>query len=157
MKFDTPTTTVLYSIEQAIKVYRKLCQENISKIIPDITVDQALILMILDDQPELSQSKIANLVFKDHASITRIVGLMVNKNYLLRKQSKGDKRRIILKISAKGKRAIKLLAPTILQNRKTALGGISLKDLSQLSSTLNKIIDNCKEKTNVEAKIKIKN
>jgi DNA-binding MarR family transcriptional regulator len=82
---------------------------------------------------------------------------MVNKNYLLRKQSKGDKRRIILKISAKGKRAIKLLAPTILQNRKTALGGISLKDLSQLSSTLNKIIDNCKEKTNVEAKIKIKN
>ncbi|WP_166627690.1 hypothetical protein [Tenacibaculum caenipelagi] len=48
MKFNTPTTTVLYYIEESIKAYRKLSQHNISQIVPNITVDQALILLLLE-------------------------------------------------------------------------------------------------------------
>ena len=47
MKFQNPTNTILYSIEESIKAYRKLCHNNITKVIPDITVDQALILIII--------------------------------------------------------------------------------------------------------------
>lgn len=81
IKVNTPTTTILYSIEEAIKAYRKLSQYNITAIIPDITVDQALILTIANNN-EYTQTEIADLVFKDYASMTRIIQLGDKKQYL---------------------------------------------------------------------------
>ena len=43
---------VLYSIEETIKAYRNLCRNNISSIIPGITLDQALILIIIDENEQ---------------------------------------------------------------------------------------------------------
>ncbi|QGK74484.1 hypothetical protein [Flavobacterium sp. SLB02] len=54
MKQKTPTGTVLYTIEQAIKEYRKVCQKNIQKVVSDITVDQCLVLIILNDNVKIS-------------------------------------------------------------------------------------------------------
>ena len=85
MKLKNPTGTVLYSIEHTIKEYRKIAQKNISKVVKDITVDQCLILMILNDDSKISQNELAGLIFKDNASITRMIELMVKKDYLIRR------------------------------------------------------------------------
>ncbi|TRX16230.1 hypothetical protein FNW25_16885, partial [Flavobacterium franklandianum] len=77
MNNKNPTGTVLYLIEQAIKEYRKVSQRNISKIVKDITIDQCLVLIILNNDAEISQNELANLIFKDNASITRMIELMV--------------------------------------------------------------------------------
>ncbi len=143
MKYNTPTTTVLYSIEEAIKAYRKLCQKNISQIIPDITVDQGLILIMLNNN-EKTQSEIADLVFKDYASMTRIIKLMINKNYLIKTTSNEDKRKAELQITNKGKKVLKQLDPIIKENRNTALNNISDREMEQLYKTLRKITNNCK-------------
>jgi len=145
MNLDTPTNTVLYSIEEAIKAYRKLCQKNISQIIPDITVDQGLILMMLDNTDK-TQSEIADLIFKDYASMTRIIKLMINKNYLIKTTSNEDKRKVELHITNKGKKVLKQLAPIIQENRNTALNNISEGEMEQLYKTLRKITNNCKAK-----------
>ena len=78
------TKTVFYTIERAIKEYRKFAQNNIADKVKDITVDQALILFFLEKHPELSQQEIATLVFKDKASVTRMINLMVSKGYIER-------------------------------------------------------------------------
>jgi len=142
MKFNTPTTTVLYSIEETIKAYRRLSQHNISQIVPDITVDQALILLLLENNDK-TQTEIADLVFKDYASMTRIVKLMMNKDYLIKKTDNQDKRKAKLEITEKGKIIIKKLKPIIQVNRKTALNTISEEELEQLYKTLQKITKNC--------------
>ncbi|MEG2103409.1 MAG: hypothetical protein RRY99_18090, partial [Flavobacterium sp.] len=64
MKIENPTGTALYSIEKAIKEYRKLAQKNITKVVKDITVDQCLVLIILQQNESISQNELANLVFK---------------------------------------------------------------------------------------------
>ncbi|WP_338812981.1 MarR family transcriptional regulator [Bernardetia sp. Wsw4-3y2] len=143
MEFNTPTQTALYSIEQAIKEYRKFCQRNISTVVDDITIDQCLVLIILDKQNSLSQKEIAIQIFKDSASITRMIELMVNKDYLTREIDKEDRRRFNLKLTEKGKTTLQLLNPVIEQNRKTALYGLSDLEINQLYSTLQKIISNC--------------
>ncbi len=143
MEFNTPTQTALYSIEQAIKEYRKFCQRNISTVVDDITIDQCLVLIILDKQNSLSQKEIAIQIFKDSASITRMIELMVNKDYLTREIDKEDRRRFNLKLTEKGKTTLRLLNPVIEQNRKTALYGLSDLEINQLYSTLQKIISNC--------------
>lgn len=144
MKQKNPTGTVLYSIEQAIKEYRKVSQKNIDKIVKDITIDQCLILIILNKDEKISQNELANLIFKDNASITRMIELMVKKDYLNRTIHKEDRRKFNLEITEKGKKTIELINPIVQINRETALNGLSLEEIDLLDKTLNKIITNCK-------------
>lgn len=144
MKNKTPTGTVLYSIEQAIKEYRKISQKNISKIVSDITVDQCLVLIILNKKADVSQNEVAKLIFKDNASITRIIELMVKKEYLTRKINETDRRKFSLEITEKGRNTIELLSPVINLNRQTALDGLSDTEIELLDKILYKIISNCK-------------
>jgi DNA-binding MarR family transcriptional regulator len=144
MDNKNPTGTVLYLIEQAIKDYRKVSQRNISKIVKDITVDQCLLLIILNKDAEISQNELANLVFKDNASITRMIELMVKKEYLNRTIHKRDRRKFNLQITEKGKKTLELINPIVQLNRETALNGLSLEEIDFLDKTLNKVITNCK-------------
>ncbi|PAM96487.1 hypothetical protein B4N84_03430 [Flavobacterium sp. IR1] len=144
MKEQNPTKTVLYSIEHAIKEYRKISQKNIEKVVSDITVDQCLVLIILNENNNVSQIEIAKLIFKDNASITRIIELMVKKDYLTRETNALDKRKTKLEITDKGKKTIELLTPVIHLNRKTALDGLSFEEINILDKILDKIITNCK-------------
>lgn len=144
MDIKNPTGTVLYSIEQAIKEYRKLAQKNIAKIVKDITVDQCLVLIIFNKDAEISQNELANLMFKDNASITRMIELMVKKDYLNRTIHAEDRRKFNLKLTEKGKKTIELINPIIQINRETALNGLSLEEIDLLDKTLKKIITNCK-------------
>ena len=145
MKNNNPTGTVLYKIEQTIKEYRKISQKNISQIVNDITVDQCLLLIILNKNATYSQKEIAELIFKDNASITRIIELMVQKKYLLRKINESDRRKFNLEITEKGKNTIELLTPIIQKNRQDALEGLSKNEIELLDKLLAKIISNCKK------------
>lgn len=144
MSLTNPTKTIFYLIEKSIKDFRKSSQKSINEVINDITLDQCLIIMILNDNSNLSQKEIATLIYKDYASITRMIELMVKKKYLKRTINESDRRRFNLEISDKGKESLKILTRTIKENRKKALLGISKKELAQLEVTLNKIILNCK-------------
>lgn len=145
MKKDNPTGTVLYTIEQTIKEYRKISQKNIRKVVEDITVDQCLLLIVLNENANYSQKEIAELIFKDNASITRIIELMVKKDYITRKINELDRRKFDLKITEKGKKTIELLTPVINKNRQEALQGLSENEIELLDKILVKIILNCKK------------
>lgn len=142
---NNKTVTVLYTVEQTIKEYRKIAQKNISQVINDITIDQCLLLMFLNNNSSLSQKEIAELIFKDNASVTRIIELMVKKDYLIRNINPLDRRKFNLEITSKGKKTIELLTPIINQNRQTALEGLSNDEIELLDKLLTKIITNCKK------------
>ena len=137
-----PAKTVFYHIERTIKTYRKFSRQNFLKVVDDITVDQKLVLQYLNDRPELSQNEIAELVFKDNASLTRMIDLMVRKGFLDRSINPDDRRRFQIELTSKGKDVLEKLAPVIAENRKRAFAGISEEELVQLEQTLNKIISN---------------
>lgn len=145
MKKNNLTGTVLYTIEQTIKEYRKISQKNIGKIVSDITVDQCLLLIALHKNSNYSQKEIAELIFKDNTSTTRIIELMVKKEYLTRKINELDRRKFNLEISEKGKKTIDLLTPIINKNRQDALEGFTEDEIELLDKMLTKIILNCKK------------
>ncbi|MBO0329193.1 MarR family winged helix-turn-helix transcriptional regulator [[Muricauda] lutisoli] len=137
-----PAKSVFYHIERTIKTYRKFSRQNFLKVVDDITVDQKLVLQYLNDRPELSQNEIAELVFKDNASLTRMIDLMVRKGFLDRSINPEDRRRFHIELTSKGKDVLEKLAPVIAENRKRAFAGISEEELVQLEQTLNKIVSN---------------
>ncbi|WP_276388376.1 MarR family winged helix-turn-helix transcriptional regulator [Eudoraea chungangensis] len=140
-----PSETVFHTIESTIKQYRKFAQKNITKALPGMTVDQGLVLIFLHEHPELTQKEIAQLVFKDNASMTRMINTMVKKKYLKRSMNEKDRRRYKLKITPEGKELLKKLPPIIQKNRSASLEGISKKEQDQLTKILIKIQTNCQK------------
>jgi len=96
--FKSPSQTIFYSLEKTIKLYRRFAQTEINAKYKDITLDQALILISIDLNPELSLSEISKIFFKDNASITRIIECLVMAKYLQRSIDQKDKRTFDLKI-----------------------------------------------------------
>jgi DNA-binding MarR family transcriptional regulator len=146
MMMKLPSQTIFYTIERAIKGYRRFAQRNLNQTIENLTIDQALLIIFINKYPELSQNEIGKLIFKDNASVTRMIELMIKKEYLKRTVNLKDRRKYNLSITNKGKKAITDSSSIILSNRESALKGISDNEINQLKNILTKIIDNCKSK-----------
>lgn len=143
MQVINPGQTIFYTIERAIKTYRQYAQRSISEHGIDITIDQLLVLRAIQDFDGISQTQIAGMIFKDYASVTRIIDLLVRKNYLQREYHKNDRRRHHLKITASGSKVIAKLNPVVANYRQNALENISEEEITALRNVLEKITDNC--------------
>lgn len=135
---------LFYSLERSIKSYRQFAQQQLVKSGFNITIDQWLLLKALHEHPEQTQHQIAQTIFKDYASVTRIIELLVEKQYLTRTMHATDRRRFQLKLT---KSAIQIMGDMQLiidNNRKTALRSISEKQALQFQEVLDLIYNNCK-------------
>lgn len=135
---------IFYSLDKAIKSYRQMAQKNISKAGIDITIDQWLLLTCLRNNPDATQQQIATTVFKDYASITRMIELLVQREIIERNFHPDDRRRSSLTISPKGLQILADMEPLIFANRKTALEGISEQQIETARNMLETISRNCK-------------
>lgn len=89
------------------------------------------------------QKEIAEAVFKDSASLTRVIYLLVKKKFLGRQFHNDDRRRFELKLTANGEKILKQLESVVADYRKTALKKVTAVEVKQITSTLHKIIKNC--------------
>lgn len=137
-----PTDTVFYQIEKAIKSYRTMAQANLNQLNQKITINQILLLLQLHQKPETTQVELANLLFKDVASITRMIELLAKRGFITRTENKSDRRKKDLKLSKKGKEILELASPIIQKNREMALSGLSNNELEELDNYLRTIIQN---------------
>jgi len=138
-----PSETIFHSIERTIKEYRRFSQKRLSAAVHDMTIDQGMILAFLQKYPEMTQKEIAALAFKDNASMTRMVNLMVEKQYLKRSVNSENRRRNKIELTLRGEKVLETLTPIILNNRKESLEGVTGEELLQLEKILKKITSNC--------------
>jgi len=142
MDFTNPSETVFYQIEKAIKQYRTMAQTNLNELGYKITVNQILLMIQIDRKPDTSQGELAKLLFKDVASITRMIELLVREDFVAREENQDDRRKKDLKITKKGRKLLELAIPVISKNREIAQKNITVKEKEILFKLLNKIIVN---------------
>ncbi|WP_296701734.1 MarR family winged helix-turn-helix transcriptional regulator [Algoriphagus sp.] len=143
MEISLPSETIFHTIESTIKAYRKFAQQRISEELENITIDQSIALIHLAEYPDLTQNELADLLFKDNASLTRMINTMVNNGFLKRSMNEEDRRRFKLEITPHGEKVVETLPKIITNNRSIALLGITDTELNQLNSLLRKIKSNC--------------
>ncbi|RIV17745.1 MarR family transcriptional regulator [Fibrisoma montanum] len=134
---------IFYVLDKTIKRYRQYAQSNIDRAGIPITVDQWLVLSVIQESPELGQTEIAERVFKDQASVARIIDLLVKKELLVQSASQQDRRRVDRAITPQGQALLQAVAPIIARNRSVALQGLSEPAIEQLRQTLETIYGNC--------------
>ncbi|MFD0940267.1 MarR family winged helix-turn-helix transcriptional regulator [Pedobacter boryungensis] len=136
--------TLLYTLDKCFRTYNQFAQRNVRKAGYDITIDQWLILKSVSENPDITQNDISKIVFKDNASITRIIQLLISANYLVRETHPSDRRRVNLTLTESGKKITMDVNEIAVQNRTTALENINEETVHQMKSLLQQIIENCK-------------
>lgn len=138
------SSSIFYTIEKTIKQYRRFAQKNFDEEVGDITLDQAMILSFINRCPDLNQSQIASMMFKDNASVTRMIDLTIKKGYLNRKINNNDRRKFVLSLTPKARKTLSRLKEIRSNNRLIALQSISPEQYKILKETLETITSNCK-------------
>ena len=132
-----------YTLEKAIKVYRQYFQTQLKNAGYGITVDQWLVLNMIIDFKGITQTEIAERIFKDKASITRIIDLLVINEYVTRKPHPNHGKMIQIDITAKGTDTITTLKKEVPKFRDFALRTIDDTSKKEVQSVLKSIINNC--------------
>lgn len=135
--------TLLYTLDKCFRTYNQFSQRNVRKVGYDITIDQWLILKSVSENPNITQNDISKIVFKDNASITRIIQLLVNAGYLSRETHASDRRRVNLTLTESGKKITIDVNEIAKQNRAAALKNIDEQSIEKMKVLLQKIIGNC--------------
>lgn len=82
-------------------------------------------------------------MFKDAASITRIIELLVKAKYLRRKVHRKDRRRTELVVTDLGKKVISEVSEVVVQYRAAALTNVKDDELLLINKITEMIVDNC--------------
>lgn len=130
-----------YLIEKTNKIVRRYSQIKFTQAGLDLTVDQWLVLKKVGESSGLTQIEVANALFKDRASITRTLDLLLKKN-LIRKEGGEDKRTFQLSLTAQGKRFADQALVIVNEVRRQGVAEMSEREQTQLKASLQKIIEN---------------
>lgn len=121
---DKLDNVIFYTIEKAIKSYRRYGQKRLKENGLKITIDQWLVIKNIMDNPVISQQEIAEKVFKDNASVTRIIELLFKAKYIKRSVNKADRRKTNLVVTEEGVSLVNDVYKVVQDYRTNALKGI---------------------------------
>jgi DNA-binding MarR family transcriptional regulator len=108
----------------------------------DVTVDQWLVIKNLSEHEVLSQTELAQLVFKDHPTLTRIIDILCKKGYVERIPHPNDRRSFQLLLTKEGTDKVAELKPQIVAIREKAWENLDEKDFHEFKRILNTIYEN---------------
>lgn len=132
-----------YTLEKAIKVYRQFFQAQLKSAGYGITLDQWLVLNMIIDFEGITQTEIAERVFKDKGAITRIIDLLEINGYVVRRPHPTHGKMNQIDITAKGKNTLESLKKEVPKFRDFALRDISDDRKKETQTILKAIINNC--------------
>lgn len=128
-----------------MRSYRQFAQAELKKHGFTITIDQWLIIKCLMENPDISQIEISERVFKDNASVTRIIELLVKAKYISRKTNKTDRRRSQLTVTKLGMETIDAVNQLVLRYRARALEGVTPEEIENTMRIMGIVAQNCKK------------
>lgn len=135
---------IFYQMDKAIKAYRQYAQQRLREEGFSVTVDQWIILKSIQAYPDISLSGIAEKIFKDNASVTRMMDLLQKSGFVERHVDPNNRRRMRLSITEKGQEELVGMEMLVKKNRKIALAGLSKEELETAKRVMHTIYENSK-------------
>lgn len=131
-----------FLLDRTARRVKQYAQRRFKELGFNITVDQWLVLKHLDENEEMKQNELADIIFKDNPTLTRIIDLLCDKGLAERKLNPADRRSFIVKLTKEGSKKIAQLKPKIKDIRLKAWDGLTERDFHQFKKILNTIYQN---------------
>ncbi len=133
---------ILFQLDLTNKVAKQYSQKEFDRLKLGITVEQWVVLKIVSENLNLLQNELATKSYRDPASITRTIDLLVKKELILREAIPNDRRAYNITLTKKGQLFIKQHFKIIKKHRELSIKGLSEHDLTTLNRILAKIRTN---------------
>jgi DNA-binding MarR family transcriptional regulator len=131
-----------FLLDRTARRVKQFAQQRFKELNLQITVDQWLIMKHLHEQGPMKQNDLAELVFKDNPTLTRIIDLLVKKEFVIRRPNPDDRRSFLVDLTKEGKKKVETLLPKISDIRLQAWQGLTQKDFVHFKKVLNTIYEN---------------
>ncbi len=143
MKSDEQLNNVLnFLLEQTVRQMRGYAQRQLDTLQSGITVDQWVLLKLIEEHKEISQVELAQVAHKDTASITRILDLLQKKGLIQRIDDDYDRRKYLISLTVEGAAFVKHNLPFVNRIRGQIVQGLSPEEIKTLKDILEKIRQN---------------
>ena len=136
-----------FLLERTAKRVKQFAQQQFKEMGFQITVDQWSVLKNLYEYEEMKQNELAEILFKDNPTLTRIIDILCDKGLTIRTVHPNDRRSFIVKLTKGGEKKVQQLTPRVNAIRLQAWNGLSEKDFNQFKKVLNTIYDNLEPET----------
>jgi DNA-binding MarR family transcriptional regulator len=104
-----------------------------------LNVTEWRLLAVLGRYPGLSATELAERTAMDKVAVSRAVASLLAEGRLTRRTDGADRRRALLKLSAKGYRIYDEVAPLALDYERRLVAALSAEDLAQLDALLSRL------------------
>lgn len=131
--------TVLFLIDQTSKTARQYSQKQFDLLGINVSVEQWVLLKVIEREQTLSQSELAKITHRDPASIGRSLDLLEKKGLIKRKIVANNRRKHNLTLTKEGDYFILQNMPLVNKLRNTSLKGFSEQEITDLMDKLNRI------------------
>lgn len=133
---------VNFLLEQTVRQMRGYAQRQLDTLQTGITVDQWVLLKIIEERKQISQVELAQVAHKDTASITRILDLLQKKGLIQRIDDEFDRRKYMISLTGEGVAFVNSHFPFVNSIRSQIVHGLSTDEIKTLKVILEKIRNN---------------
>lgn len=133
---------VNFLLEQTVRQMRSYAQRQLDLLQTGITVDQWVLLKIIEERKQISQVELAQVALKDTASVTRILDLLQKKGLTQRIDDEYDRRKYMISLTTEGIEFVARNLPIIDRLRGQIVQGLSEEEIRSLKQVLAKIRQN---------------
>jgi len=131
-----------FLLDRTARRVKQYAQQRFKEMGFNITVDQWLVMKHLYEHGEMKQIELAELIFKDNPTLTRIIDLLCDKGLMQRTMHHADRRSFLVSLTKEGSKKVEQLKPKIKDVRFKAWEGLTERDFNQFKKILNTIYQN---------------
>lgn len=129
-------------LDRTARRVKQYAQQKFKELKFNITVDQWLVMKHLYENEGMKQNELAEILFKDNPTLTRIIDLLCDKGIAVRKQHPSDRRCFHVMLTKQGKAKVEQMKPKIQHIRLKAWEGLTKEDFKQFKKILDAIYNN---------------
>jgi DNA-binding MarR family transcriptional regulator len=131
-----------FLLDRTARRVKQYAQNRFKELGFNITVDQWMVLKQLHEQKEMKQHELAEILFKDNPTLTRIIDLLCDKGLTVRTVHPEDRRCFMVSLTREGTKKVQQLNPKVKGIRLKAWEGLTERDFNQFKKILNTIYQN---------------
>ncbi len=130
---------IYYQIDRTTRAMRRYSIDKIKNAGYSLTIDQWLVLKSIEEKQHLTQNQLAQDIYKDGASVSRIIDDLVKKGMMNRRQNSQDRRVSILELTEKGIVELKKVKKIMREIRSNGVKNLNAKDVQTAMNVLKSI------------------
>ena len=140
--FDAALEDVyVFKLVRATQAFKQYAYEALVEKGIDVTSDQWVVLKKVSEEPGINQRELAKAIYKDPASVTRILDVLVKKELIERRQGK-DRRIYEIHLSFRGEKLVEKALGMAVDIRKKGLDGLSNEEVLIFKKALDIVFQN---------------